>query len=136
MSEIIGLDKLINNLKLIDKKVQQIASKELCDAALDLWNKSVEQAPVDTGDLRGSASVTVNNRTIAANKASSGPINVNSDKIEAIVGYNEPYALKQHEHLEYRHPQGGNAKYLENPYKQNINKYIDGIANGIKSALK
>ncbi|RJO69772.1 hypothetical protein D5S18_28130 [Nocardia panacis] len=34
------------------------------------------------------------------------------------VGYNTPYALRQHEDLTLRHPNGRTAKYLEKPLNQ------------------
>ncbi|WP_067565805.1 minor capsid protein [Nocardia acidivorans] len=34
------------------------------------------------------------------------------------VGFNTPYALRQHEDLTYRHPNGRSAKYLEKPLNQ------------------
>lgn len=36
-------------------------------------------------------------------------------KVKATVTVNQPYAQDQHETLYYRHPRGGQAKYLEEP---------------------
>lgn len=71
-------------------------------AAERLRSLSVEQTPVQDAILRGSAQVT--------------PA-VQSD-VRAIVSFDTPYAVKQHEELGYRHPQGGNAKYLERPLRE------------------
>jgi len=90
-------------------------------AASDLKRKSSETAPVDTGDLRGNCAI-------------DGSA-LDSELIER-VGYSLPYALKQHETLGYKHPKGGKAKYLEDPFNQNKGKYIDYIAKQIKNALK
>jgi hypothetical protein len=88
----------------------------------DLKGKSVPLAPVDTGDLRGSCNV-------------SKPRKIKRS-IFVNVGYNTPYALKQHEHLEYKHPKGGQAKYLETPFNQYKDRYAGFIKQFIKEALE
>lgn len=57
--------------------------------------ESQQRAPVDEGTLRASATVK----------------DVDADTVS--VGYYTPYAVKQHEELGFRHPKGGQAKYLE-----------------------
>lgn len=37
-----------------------------------------------------------------------------ADDLEVIVKFTAPHAWLQHEKLEYQHPNGGQAKYLEN----------------------
>ncbi len=95
--------------------------KALVTCGLDLQGKSQNQAPVDLGDLRGNCSV-------------SDPETTNKGT-QITVGYSLPYALRQHEHREYIHPKGGKAKYLEDPYKENVSKYSNYIGNSIKKAL-
>lgn len=43
---------------------------------------------------------------------------------EALVGYNTVYAARLHEHPEYRFQKGRKAKYLEDPIKNNLHKFI------------
>lgn len=113
------------NSKWDIKKAQSAAKnagvKALVTCGLDLKGKSQEQAPIDLGDLRGDCSV-------------SDPVDT-SKGIQITVGYGLPYALRQHEEQEYEHPKGGKAKYLEDPYKENIDKYMKYIGNSIKKAL-
>lgn len=45
----------------------------------------------------------------------SGTASVNRARLEADVSYDTPYAVRQHEDLDYRHDQGRTAKYLEGP---------------------
>lgn len=96
--------------------------KALGWCAADLQGKSVEQAPVLTGDLRANCSTT--------------PIKETGDKMETMIGYDLPYAKRQHEHLEYRHPRGGKAKFLEDPFNANKDKYERYISNEVKRALR
>ncbi len=67
--------------------------------AMEVSAKRVLQAakanvPVDEGDLRKSGKVRVDNMTVR-------------------VTFNAPHAWLQHERLDYKHPGGGQAKYLE-----------------------
>ena len=63
-----------------------------------LRGESSKQAPIREGLLRASAELTpISQRKVA-------------------VHYTMPYAVRQHEELAYRHPKGGKAKYLEDPF--------------------
>lgn len=103
------------------KVVAEAAKQAIGTCASDLQGKSAMQAPVDTGDLRANCSV--------------GQLKQEGNTVYLTVGYNLPYAIVQHERLEFRHPKGGKAKYLENPYKENISKYEHYIKEIIRRAL-
>ena len=55
---------------------------------------------------------------------------------EVVIGYNTPYALKQHEDLTLNHPKPGTkAKYLEDPANE-ITPYIaQDVADQLGSKL-
>jgi hypothetical protein len=53
-----------------------------------------ERTPVDDGELRQSGRVV-------------------ADDLDVLVKFTAPHAWLQHEKLEYQHPNGGQAKYLE-----------------------
>ena len=114
--EIEGLPELEKLLRKMPKEVEKVAMKELQRSAVDLQGKAQLLAPVDMGDLRGSG--------FSETKGQ-----------EVTVGFSEPYALKQHEELEYNHPKGGQAKYLEQPYKENVKHYINDISKKVKKAV-
>jgi hypothetical protein len=40
-------------------------------------------------------------------------------EVVAVVSFTEVYAARQHEELDWEHPLGGKAKYLEDPVKRN-----------------
>lgn len=68
-------------------------------SALDhLASVSKEQVPLDTGALKNSCTVSVND-----------------DGSEGTISYDTPYAVEQHENLIYHHQRGRKAKYLEDP---------------------
>lgn len=45
------------------------------------------------------------------------------------VEYDQAYAKRQHEELDYDHPQGGEAKFLANEVQENHRRYLDDIAD-------
>jgi hypothetical protein len=112
-----GLDDLQKILRKMPGAAEKAAMNQIEKAATDLQGKAQMLAPVDMGDLRGSAFTEVQG-------------------MEATVGFAEPYALKQHETIGYRHPRGGQAKYLEQPYKENLKKYVNSIGDAIRRAVE
>ncbi|MBR6982132.1 MAG: hypothetical protein IKH75_01140 [Ruminococcus sp.] len=68
-------------------------------SALDyLASVSKQQVPLDTGALMNSCVV-----------------DVNDDGSEGTVSYDTPYAVEQHENMQYHHQRDRKAKYLEDP---------------------
>jgi hypothetical protein len=136
-----GVNELDKVLKQIPKSATTAIEKELKKVALDLQGKAQRIAPIDLGDLRGSAFAVVGKEMVSQQEKDKDPKSVRmglptAGGLEAIVGFAEPYALKQHEEVGYRHPKGGQAKYLETPYKQNRDKYVDYIAKAVKKAVE
>jgi hypothetical protein len=58
---------------------------------------------------------------------------VGSGKIVASCEVNQVYAHYIHEHLEFRHPRGGQAKYLQRPL---MDRYRDYISDYARTVLK
>ncbi len=90
-------------------------------AAHDLLAQSVPLAPLDLGDLRRSGSV-------------DGP-RTDGNRVLAVVGYGEPYAVVQHENLSFHHDEG-QAKYLEEPARRNAERYATEITRRIREATR
>lgn len=118
--EIEGMDELRAVLQKIPEAVRDAAEASFRKSILDLEGKARELAPIDLGDLRGSAYSDVGFTTWG---------------LEAVAGFTEPYALLQHEDMEFNHPKGGQAKYLEQPLKENIAQYTADLAETIKKAM-
>ena len=67
---------------------------------------SKDQVPLDQGPLKNSCYV-----------------DVSDDGSSGTVSYDTPYAIVQHENLEYQHQRGRKAKYLEDPaYDHEVQK--------------
>jgi hypothetical protein len=56
---------------------------------------------------------------------------VGSEKITAICTVDQVYAHRIHEHLEYHHPRGGEAKFLERPLFERYRDYLDDYARTV-----
>jgi hypothetical protein len=63
-----------------------------------ILTESRKVAPLDEGTLERSGTVTPD-----------------PDKLQVIISYDTPYAVRQHEELDWRHAPGRTAKYLERP---------------------
>ena len=87
-----------SNLRLdhVRKHIEAASPKAVEKALNRLKEASMQQVPRDTGALAESCEVVVSGR-------------------EGSVGYGTEYAVIQHERTDFAHPNGGNAKYLENP---------------------
>lgn len=112
-----GIAEVMSNMKRYEAKLETAIESALNDIGADLQRRSQERAPIDTGDLRGSASFKLRKMT---------------GTFRLVVGFGTIYAMKQHENLEYKHPQGGEAKYLERPFFENQRKYVQLIKNRVE----
>ena len=135
-----GIDNVIRNINRQIGKMKEVSVKGVEDVGLDLLGKAVRDAPVDTGDLRGSGTAAFGDNVIAEGDED-GNIDIvgtasRKAKPEVTVGFGVPYAHRQHEDLEYHHPRGGKAKYLEDPLKQNAKQYVRHIAEKVREVNK
>ena len=113
-----GLKELNKAFKDIRTQTRKELDKIITDIALDLASKSSQSAPVLYGDLRGELAV--------PKKIPKG----------YKIGSSLPYTRRQHESLEYSHPRGGGAKFLEKPFNENKDKYLKAVEEVIKNVNK
>lgn len=66
----------------------------------------------------------------------SGTPSVDEHTLTAAVSYDTPYAVAQHENLEYHHAPGREAKYLERPWIASAKWALPLIAKEIRKATK
>lgn len=116
-SGVSGISNINKNIKALNRKIQSATSEGLSMAGYELLTDSRVLVPVDTGAMIQSGAV--------KRKA----------KYRIEVGYYTDYALKQHEILYYRHPKGGQAKFLTTPLQNNANRYRDIVINKIKGYI-
>ena len=117
-------DKELNRqIEQAIKRNPKATTKAVKECLLDLAGDSSRRAPVDTGDLRGDCTAELNGSTIFTKQAPTG-IAPSALNASGTVSYGLPYALRQHEELDYNHPRGGEAKYLERPFEEHKADFI------------
>lgn len=104
--------------KDVQDDVKAAGTDGLKDASQMLLDESNKIAPIEEGALIGS-----------------GETDVDSNKLEASVFYDTPYAVRQHEDMSLSHKNGRQSKFLESAYKQNIQHIRDYLAKAMKEKL-
>ncbi|KUN96324.1 hypothetical protein AQJ67_33690 [Streptomyces caeruleatus] len=66
----------------------------------------------------------------------SGVATVDESSLTAAVAYDTPYAIRQHEEMNYRHDAGRSAKYLERPLTQEAGRVAEIIAAQLRRSLR
>ena len=124
---------------------EEAALKAMRTGAEAILTEAIDEAPIETGTLRRSGTVTVGALPDGAQvyeAAESGtemkdafPGQEGKEKA-VYISFSTPYARRQHEELGYNHPLGGKAKYLEDPFNRNKNKVLKYAAKQVKKALE
>ena len=127
------------------KIAEEAALKALRTGAEAILTEAINEAPIETGTLRRSGTVTVGALPDGAQvyEAAESGRDMKTAFAEPIgkekavyISFNTPYARRQHEELGYNHPLGGKAKYLEDPFNRNKDKVLKRAANQVKKALE
>lgn len=129
-----GLNEAVENIQEAVDNLEHGSVVGLANALLYIATESQQRAPVDTGDLRGSVEVKIDGEQYAHGEKSGGITITSTLPDTATKGeasYNTKYAANQHEHTEYDHPKGGQAKYLESVLVEEKDRILKLIAEGI-----
>lgn len=103
----------------IAKKIREDAAAGLLDGAEYLLEEALRIVPLEDSDL-----------------ARSGSTSVDDDALQAATSFDTPYAIPQHENLDYRHDPGRQAKYLEEPLASKAQQIKRIIAKPIQQGLR
>lgn len=106
-----------NVLTQLSKRVDGIETRALMKMGDELLRLSNKEVPHDEGVL-----------------ASTGV--VEEEGKDVIVGYHTPYAARLHEHPEYEFQKGRKGKFLEDPLKQNLSKWLMLYAKELEGAFR
>lgn len=110
--KISGIPELAKAMKANGDEMKRAMAEAIFECANNVATRSFHLTPIDTGNLRST-------QDLVKQKS------VDQAQIRAEVSYGGPtkngqgganYALIQHERLDYNHPGGGQAKYLEQPF--------------------
>ena len=102
----------------VSANVRRAVEAALPGIAEQVLTLSKREVPVETGTLMRSGTVTMTNGGRTAE-----------------ISYNTPYAAYQHEGVDLVHPNGGKAKYLEDPLRASAPKVIEALARAAKKGL-
>lgn len=114
----VDTDNFARSLNLADQLVEQAVVQAINAEARDIANKADELVPFDDGDLSASQKIEFARRGDLTATVTYG-------------GLAAPYALVQHERLDYKHRAGRTAKYLENPAKDAQRGFVQRIKRRI-----
>ena len=127
------------------KIAEEAGLKAMRTGAEVILTEAIDEAPIDTGTLRRSGTVTVGKlpdgervfEAAGAGNEMKDAFPGKSGKEKAVyISFNTPYARRQHEELDYNHPRGGKAKYLEDPFNRLKKKVVKMAELRIKKALR
>ena len=111
----VGLKEIKDDLRQQLKEHHKRTSQELEDAADYIYSKAISLVPVDTGELQDSIQV-----DISLSPRYPGISAIATAK-NIYTGYD--YALIQEVNEDYNHPHGGQAHYLEQPFREAVEKF-------------
>src|SRR5215208_330556 len=98
-----GMDGLLRTLQRLASGIGQVTEGPAKKEAEEILKDSQQNyVPFDQGDLRESGYV--------------GEPVEHGGVVSVEIGYSAPYAVEQHENLDFNHPGGKSAKYLEIPF--------------------
>ena len=127
------------------KIAEEAGLKALRTGAEAILTEAIDEAPVDTGTLRRSGTVTVGKlpdgeRVFEAAEAGNElqhafPEQTGKEKA-VYISFNTPYARRMHEDLGYTPKRGGGPKYLETPFNANKDKVLKMAETKVKKALR
>lgn len=93
------VDGVARQLEVASDKIKAGTIDSAKLIAQEILARAIQEVPLDTGDLMHSGKV-------------------RADDTRAVVSFDTPYAIRQHEEMSYRHPGGRSAKYLERPFNE------------------
>lgn len=88
------------NFDRIERAIEEAADRAALLAGEHVLTESRRLVPHEEGTLERSGKVDTERQGSAS---------------VAAISYNTPYAVRQHEEMDYRHDEGRQAKYLEQP---------------------
>jgi hypothetical protein len=107
-----GLADVTGRIGQLISKQENVTVESMREITADIHEGAAARAPVETGTLRGTAY---------------DEVETQDTQVIGSVHFPEPYAATQHEHVEYDHPLGGEAKYLEKEMLEKAEKIRDQL---------
>ncbi|UDM00083.1 minor capsid protein [Streptomyces longhuiensis] len=103
----------------VERAIREAAGRGLYLATEHVLGKSNDVVPLDEAELQRS-----------------GVASVDEGTLTGAISYDTPYAVVQHERMDFRHAPGRTAKYLENSLNGARGEVMDIIAAQVRRALR
>lgn len=130
------------NGPIVSERERVGAAKGLYLAAENILEMATRIVPLNEGTLMRSGLVTLDEGGARTRVATDGHLyheggegNLGRSQVAA-VSYDTPYAVKQHEELDYQHQRGRQAKYLETPFNEAAETSLMLIAREIAASIE
>lgn len=123
--KVLGTQKIKERLRRMEGLIPNAVAQGIYLEGNNVMTESKEMSPVEWGTLKNSGYVTLPE--------------MHGGRLVSELGYGGPaaeYAVVQHEHIEYRHPEGGEAKFLEKPFYQRAPSIPSNIARLARRAIE
>ena len=126
-----GLDKVLRNVQRYGERGLRAFGRSLRGEGEQIMTRSKRDfVPVDQGILRSTGHVTG-----GSPRDTLGRFSGKTDVTLAYGGPAAPYAIVQHERLDFRHTVG-EAKYLERPAMDAVPGMAQRVAQDVKGAIE
>jgi hypothetical protein len=99
--------------------IREAAARGLLLGAEHVLGVSNDRVPLDEAELQRSGTASVDERDLTA-----------------AISYDTPYAVRQHEELDWQHAPGRQAKYLESAVNEERNEVAALVAAQIRRRLR
>ncbi|MGR6921137.1 hypothetical protein ACU635_43435 [[Actinomadura] parvosata] len=113
----VSLDLHVNPDEL-EKRTRAMIVQGLRQASEHVLTMTQPKVPWQVGDLERSGSTAVD-----------------ESALEGVISFDQPYAVAQHEQLDWAHPVKGEAKYLETTLYEEAQVAREIIAKAVRKAL-
>ncbi|WP_433235531.1 hypothetical protein ACQPYK_25500 [Streptosporangium sp. CA-135522] len=107
------------NPAVFDEQAKTVAARALKDAAEHVLGVANTRVPIQEGHLQNS-----------------GATAVDRSEMRASISYDQPYAVAQHENLDWKHAPGREAKYLETALEEEASAVAALLAQQLKELFR
>lgn len=149
------LSSMTKKMNTLAELTKTSCVQEIYECLKDVLLESVPLAPVEEGSLRESGHVSVSGVRYITGTVDGGTKELTSydpgsvaSIVDFEIGYTvedggtgregdvNQYAIVQHEHVEFDHPNGGQAKFLEMPIRHHQPEWKKRVAERVQREVK
>ncbi len=112
---------LLANLDRLPGIAQRAALEAVTLGAEHILGESTKLVPIEEGTLSSSGKTSAE---------------MQGGTAVAAISYDTPYAVRQHEEMDYRHDPGRQAKYLEGPLGSEAKTVAKIMSTSVRAALQ